>query len=380
MPLRTPSEGSAGALARLYTLGDPFGAYLPALWWHGLRDRLTGCASRRVARWGHLGPVGERGKVLWLRCGDDPWQLRLAVDLARALRAKRYDVRLVLSYEAEYPELLKPLDDCRDTGWGYSPCDHPHALRRAWARLRPYGILQIGAGARAHWQARLAAEPRVLWIDCPRAVPGQRRYPSNELQTADCADCAPPADLLTRLVGAQVDTQFRSAVLGGRTAELWWMHAPTPELLTGWRELFPDDVLFVSGSAPGAYARRLSAWDRTALPAGAVVWADETRWWPALAASARAIYLGAVERPLLWQAMAGGAPVAVAPGSRLPRADLAELLPAPAATPLLHDWRAYAADAALCRAAGDRLRRRFWQERRDAEAVGEELLERVFNW
>ncbi len=367
-------------MARLYPPGDSFGAHLPALWWHGLTDRLTGRASRRVARWGHLRPVGERGKVIWLRCGDDPWQLRLAVDLTRALRAKRHDIRLVLSYEAEYPELLKPLDDCHNTGWGYSPCDHPRALRRAWARLRPYGILQVGAGARGHWQARLASEPRVLWIDCPEAIPGQRRYPANEAQTAGCADCAPVADLLTRLIDAQVDPRFRSAVLGARTAELWWMHAPPPELLTGWRELFPDDVLFVSGAAPAAYALRLSAWDRTALPAGAVVWADETRWWPALAASARAIYLGAAERPLLWQAMAGGAPVAVAPGSRLPRADLADLVPAPAAAPLLQAWRAYAADAAPCRAAGDRLRRRFWQERRDAEAVGEELLERVFNW
>jgi len=140
-----------------------------------------------------------------------------------------------------------------------------------------------------------------------------------------------------------------------------------------WREAFGADLLCLSGcdaAAPPAHALPLSAWDRTPLPDGALLWLDDPKWLPAIAAASQAAHLIDAPRWVVWQALAGGGA-----GERQCRAAADPHAGRGAAT-----LAGLAADALAARQAADQCRRRFWQVRRAAEAAMATLLDEVFQW
>ncbi|MHB0992305.1 MAG: hypothetical protein ACYC3O_04835 [Burkholderiales bacterium] len=359
------------------TWKDPFGSNRLGLWLADRSDRKHDRISRIAARWGWLTPLGDRGKVIWVMAGADRNSVRLAIELTRAIREKRLDVRLILTYEQEYPDLLALLDDCDKTGWGLAPSDHPRALARAMERLAPYGIIVVSTHPRPHLSELLAMQKRVLAVNPSRTVDF-----SCERVYNDPAGNGSTADMQAILAQAQVDPNFKSLVNQGKERHLWWLHGATAEAGSALTDQlfaeYPDDIVFVSGLRPLKDSLAISAWDRSPIATGRVVWIDDEKWLPAISAAVTATHFARVDPVILWQAMAGGAAVSCADYAELPKTGLRTALAA-CANPLPL-WQNYRANPILTRQAGDNARRLFWQERRQAEMESRELVTRVFEW
>ena len=380
-----------------YSLFDPYGACMPALWFHGMRDRLRGNKARANARWGWLRPPNVSGKVVWIVVGRTRKSIRLGVELLRAIRAKRLDIRLVLTFEEEHLDLLAPLEQLKKTGWGYGPSDHPIAVKRVLKRFAPYGVIFAGvtpkpnlAHACEQWLHTLivAADPPTPTIECEYV------YPATETQATlwDGQSQAPAVDLLTLLAEAQVDPNFKSLVNHGTERFLWWLHSDdhdyVNEFASSLREKLPDSVLFVSSGLTTTNGKevlsntlKISQWQRTKVENGQIVYVDDGKWLPAIAAACTAIHLQSMDPEILWQAMAGGCAISCHDVTTLPKADLVKAIAEFLDVNSVHEhWQEYRDNPILARNRGDDARRFFWQERRLAAEVNEELLQRVFEW
>ena len=363
-----------------------YGANPFALWYCGLRDRLEGRSHRARARWGYLKAPEGPGKLIWLRAGATERSVRLAVEVAAALREKRRDVRLIVTFHVEYPEILASrLGELAKTGFGYGSADAPKAVHRALDRLNPLGVISVDAAPGKHFQ-RALIERKIHSVQlqgvCTSDVALEAYYPSlleaNEPQHASYV--APAVDLLTLIIPSQVDPVFGSLLKGNACTDMWWVHAPAngKAWLQAWQSspLYANSVLCVSEASPefdaqarslGVMPIRASEWTRDAVPPGSVWIVDEARWLPALAASVSGVCLMAPEdRETYWQVLAGGAP----------------LLPEFACEPnaALAAWIALQADPPQARKSRDLARRLFWEERRKATSVLEEFLQRVYDW
>lgn len=347
---------------------DPFGSHWLGLWLADRADRKRGNRARIAARRGWLNPMGEQGKVVWILAGSSRESVHQAVELLRAIRARRLDLRLVLTFEEEYPDLLAPLDDCDKTGWGFAPADHPRSLRRVLQRLDPYGVLVVDACPRPHLRHWLDRQARVLTTRPHRANFAHQPVGNG-------------ADLLTLLVEAQVDPNFRSLANQGRERHLWWLHdadaAAATALAGRWLERHPEDIVFISGCAPQAGAQRISHWDRRPFADGSIVWIDEDKWLPAIAVSVTGAHFAQPSRKPLWQALAGGTAIHIDPAAEALPATLED---SAARGDLFTAWQNWRTQPITARVAGDSARRAFWQERRLAQADLQAWVERVFEW
>lgn len=361
---------------------DPFGSNRLGLWLADRRDRKNKRISRIAARWGWLKPMGERGKVVWVMVGTGKEDVRMAVELVRAIREKRLDIRLVLTFEQEYADLLALLDDCDKTGWGYAPCDHPRALARVMQRFEPFGMIVVGTRPRAHLSQLIGQREHVLVVNPPQPVTFncERIYNGVALHASD--NIAPKADLRAILAQAQVDPNFKSLVNHGVERHLWWLHgAPAQASATIATALFnhaPEDILFVSGERPDMDCLQISQWDRSPVADGRVVWVDDEKWLPAISAAVTATHLARIDPATMWQAMAGGAAISCPDHYALPKTELHAAITA--CTDPLPAWQAFRSNIMLARQQGDIARRLFWQERRLAETMSQELVKRVFEW
>ena len=380
-----------------YSLFDPYGACMPVLWFHGMRDRLRGNKARASARWGWLRPPNVSGKVVWIIAGHSRKSVRLGVELLRAIRAKRLDIRLVLTFEEEYPDLLAPLEKLKKTGWGYGPSDHPIAVKRVFKRFAPYGVVFAGVTPRPNLAHACEQWPHTLIVaaDPPTPAKGfEHVYPATEAQAVlwDGHSQAPIVDFLTLLAEAQVDPNFKSLVNHGAERFLWWLHSDDDAYVNAFARSFrdkqPDSVLFVSGgpaSMDGKEALgntlRISQWQRTKVENGQIVYVDDRKWLPAIAAACTALHLQCMEPEVLWQAMAGGCAISCHDVTSLPKADLVQAIAEFSDVNSVHvHWQEFRDNPILARNRGDDARRLFWQERRLAAEVNEELLQRVFEW
>lgn len=352
---------------------DPFGRHFFGLWLADRHDKKRGLTARIAARWGWLKPQGEQGKVIWVLAGNTLESVHQAVQITAAIRAKRLDIRLVMTFERDFPERLAPLDECDKTGWGYAPCDHKRALSRAMQRLNPYGFIVVGTAVRQNLQTILNQHPRVL-VTHPQST-------SIQHQTVGQG-----ADLQTLLTQAQVDPNFKTLVNQGQERHLWWWHQPSAQdsvLITQWLAETQHDVLFISGDQPNIPHLTMSTWNRLSMTDRQVVWVDDEKWLPAVSVSVTASHFSQANKHLMWQAMAGGAAITCTencfPTSshNFPAKlrDAFQITISPIA--LWRDWRDNSISA---RQAGDRARRLFWQERRQAETDSHALIERVFEW
>ncbi|MCL5051742.1 MAG: hypothetical protein M1346_00645 [Gammaproteobacteria bacterium] len=198
-----------------------------------------------------------------------------------------------------------------------------------------------------------------------------------------------PVDFTTLFTIAQVDPNFRAMIGGTDEGLLWWTHGLSAAQWAGWRRawaaspLSRHGLLFLGGTGAPADLPRLSAWQRAPLPAGAVVVADDDRWYPALSAGAQAVHLQNASPMLQWQVYAGSRPISVSPGVTLNAAeplDADTILTLEKPAQILDHWQALRGDAMAARQRGDATRRIFWQERRHAGERLPEFLQRVFDW
>jgi hypothetical protein len=370
---------------------DPYGSSLPALLLADLEDRCAGRSHRANARWGFLRPP-SKGKTVWVVAGSHPRSVRLGAELVRAILQKRLDLRLVFTFEQEYPQVLAPLAGNPRTGWGFGPCDHPLAVGRALRRLKPLGIVFAGVCPRPHLARASARLPHRLLVAAVRGpqVEFERIYPSTEEEATFAGSAAAPAaNLLTLVMPSQVDPNFAALVNGPSSRSLWWWHGVDPQALEGFlapfRAVFPRDPLFVTGLTPRQALKLkltlISGWERTPLPDGALVAVDDPVWLPAVAAACVAVHFDARDDEHLWQALGGGAAASRRPGIPLPKTALVSTV-MEFANPVqvVQAWRAWHQDPRLKRELRNGARQAFWAERRLAGSVRDELLERVFNW
>lgn len=377
-----------------------YGSRRLAVWRQNWRDRRAGLAARANARMGFLRPpVGESGKVIWIKGGGSRDSVRLAVELLGAVRQKRLDVRLALTFEEDFADIVEPrVSGLRKIGLGYGPCDLPGVVRRTLDRLQPLAIVLVDTEPHPNLLREAARRGMrlVAYNTPPSALQVEAAYPVDEAQAAAWAEAgtaahvAPPADPLSLFVEAQVDTTLKSLVARGEEGrELWWWHgaaAQGPEFVAAWRAsaLGANGVLFVSACdtpAPDGVDLSISRWGREPLPAGAVVGIDDARWRPAVASAVSGAYLADADRFALWEALAAGAPMVggAALLARFPQlASVIETGAAPAQ--VLQAWAAFAAEPIAARKRGDACRRIAWDERRRLQSVLNEFLQRVFDW
>jgi hypothetical protein len=359
---------------------DAWGSSLIRQTYEDFRDRRRGNAARFAGRHGFIRPVGEQGKVVWIRTGAERRQVHLAVELLLAIRARRKDVRLVLTYEHEYPDLISRLEESDRTGWGYAPSDRTQAIESVMSRFKPLGILFVGVDPRPNLARELSGRPRLLGIGNTPWTEWEKHYP-DRIWSASEVETVMPVDFHIGFVEAQVEPNFPALVNAGREANLWWAQGVDAAFVRAWRQQFPEDVLFVSAARGPRDSLPISRWQRTPLPAGSVVHVDAPQWLPAIAASSRGIYLRDPSRDTFWQALAAGTPLTVgaAVEASLPGQE-GILDRVKTSREVFAHWARWLKDPGAARRQADAGRRWFWAQRRLASETSAELVERVFEW
>jgi hypothetical protein len=211
-----------------------------------------------------------------------------------------------------------------------------------------------------------------------------------------CQQAQDPADYLTLLAAPQVEPTFGKLVAAsGQVRHLWWTHGvdktSVQALLNLWRAspLNRDSVLVLSAEnidkslIPSAVANEImpiSSWNRQALPPGQVLWIDDERWLASVAASVQAIHLGVDDRRVYWQSLASGAYVTTAASLPSVTAWQHGLGIIEDFSALLAQWTLWQNETTARRQQGDRLRRLFWDARRQANQSLEQLLDRIYDW
>lgn len=378
-----------------------YDAAFGSVWRAVLRDYRTGQGQRARARLGLLTPPEGRGRLVWIKVGAGAEALRLGVEILGAVRERRHDVRIVLTFEADDPELLRSLlrpgllRSGPAVGIGYGPCDRPRVVRRVLQRFAPCGIILVESVLPPNLlrQAQVPVAAVVPTGAAPTAAVGAgalsvvwpRTAPAHADAQVHAEAVLPPADPRARFVEAQADVVLRSLMGLDATRHLWWWHGTLAQWtpwLTAWRQsvLAEQDILLVSlehGDDPHGADGRISTWGRDRLPAGSILHLDESRWFAAAASAAVGVHLAQPERAVLWPALAAGSALT------LGQPAAAAAVPAPTlATPaaVLDYWPVLRGDDQGRRTAGDAARRRFWEERRQVDANLKALMDRVWTW
>ena len=370
-------------------LADPHGSFLPSLLYHDVRDRLAGRRASADARWGRLSRPAHAGKLIWLCTGASRKSVRLGVELALAIVAKRLDVTFALTYEAEYLDLLEPLKRSVRIGWGFGPSDYAGSIRALWRRLLPFALIVAGIAPRCNLLARAATARHALLVAPPAAVAGrfERIYPTH---AAPCpgANSAPAADLDTLLTQAEVEPAFDKAIKAGGERRLWWWHGADATQALRFVALFrghlAGDLLVLSGPVCHALAKEpgtrcLSEWDRNPID-NSLLLANEPRWFSALGASANGAHFAIAEPNALWQALAGGACVSTAGSVDIPPQLSSSIGLIDDETDVALAWGGLRASPAKSRMGADASRRAYLAERRLAENAIADMLDRVLGW
>ncbi|WP_051582564.1 hypothetical protein [Ectothiorhodospira haloalkaliphila] len=376
---------------------DPYGAALWPVLQANLRDHLQGRSGQAYGRMGRLRAPEAKGPLIWLKTGDTRASVRLGAELMGAIRRKRLDARLVLTFEREYrDEVRRRLRGMNRFGLGFGPCDRPRAVSRVLDRLKPLGLILVDTPPRRQLVERAVEQGvHVLAFNTgPTPVPVEAAYPRDEIAAAQWRDAgragnlAEPADPASLLAESQNQATLLSMVPDG-TPIFWW-HGPArawPAMRDAWQAspLSDSALLCVSvepsDALPEGERLALSQWTRTSLAAGTLLWVDDSAWWPAVASAALGVHLCGADRDLLWQVLAGS--VSLSSDDSLRAAfpwlhPMAPELSRPAQ--VIDHWRAEAADPIGSRQRADTGRRRFWEERRRVQGVMDAFLQRVFDW
>lgn len=358
-----------------------------------LKDRFSGDHARANARLGFVKqPPGAGSKLLWIKAGATPESLRLGVELMGAIRQKRLDVRIVLTFEEEYPELLeKHLSGLKNIGLGFGPCDRPSVVKRILDRWSPFGLIVLEAERNRHL-IELAEEkiPHVIaYGSDPASAAVEAAYPFDQEQynawheyglTDFIAEPAHPRWLFTE---SQADTTLKSIVNGGAEHSLFWVHQTLDlqRFISDWKNSSwrNASVLFISGEAVDY--PKISTWKRNALDAGSVIYVDDPAWYTALASAADAIHVNNDDVSAIAYAASGGTAMSVSSAVADADKKLGEVVSViDSYDELYKKWTIWSDQPMVARRTGDACRRLFWERRRHIQAVNDELLQRVFDW
>jgi hypothetical protein len=385
----SPAERSEPPARRLT---DPCGKFLPALVYHDLRDRLRGHGERANARWGGIDRPNAPGKLVWVAAGASRDSVRLGVEFARAILARRLDVSLTLTFEQEHPELLAPLATSNRIAWAYAPADYAASMNAVWRRLLPFAIVLAGIAPRPNMRRLCESCRHALLIAPPASISGryERIYPAHGTVHAG-ANVAPPADLDVLLVPGRSGSDIGRLVEAspGRGLYLWHGEdvAAAKRLYALFRGHLPEEIMLVSGPACAGLADyvaetlRLSTWNGEPLIPDKLVLVDDPTLLPATAADLRAAHFELPALDTAWQALAAGAVVSAREGARLGAPNARAVLRSAAdENALVADWARLAADDALRVAAASASSAAYAAERDLAYATVTELLDRVCAW
>lgn len=374
-------------------------------WWPVFRanwqDKRSGQYTAALARKGYLrAPQGE-GKIVWIKAGGKPDSVRLACEILGLIRERRLDIRLVLTFEHDYAEIIAPrVKGMRKIGLGYGPSDRPHSVKRVMTRLNPFGLILVDTVPHPNLlHAALANKVHVIaYNTLPTPAKVEAAYPVDLKQsmawrtsgmTSNLLESADPASLFAE---AQVDTTLRSMLrMGQDDMYLWWWHDDLSDshdrAVSQWRfsALARNGVLFVSGkdltTTHLSANLSISNWDRGALPAGSVILVDDSHWFAALSSAVTGAYVNTRNRNIFWQSLVGGCAFIPGMGTH----DMFPGLPLPGSMPshipeIYAAWLSMLVDPRAARNRGDKLRRFFWEERRRVHSALEDLVKHVFDW
>jgi len=383
---------------RSHRLLDPCGRFLPTLLYHDVCDRLQGRRGRARARWGTIDRPASSGKLLWIVSGTTRESVHLGATLARAILARRRDISLALTYEAEYPDIIAELEADPRVTCGYAPADYAGSMHAVWHRLLPFGVVLAGVLPRPNMIRLSEACRHALLVAPPGFAPGryERIYPRHR-QIYEGRNVAAASDFgVLMLPAASADDTRLADITAGRTACLW--HGSNVDkakrLYALFRGHLPQSILFVSGPVTAqlhSHATQtitLSAWAGQPVPPDRLVLVDEPPALASLMPNLMAVHLDIYDETFMWLALAAGALMST------PRIEDVDDPHINAATPsvrsefraitnentLIEYWRSFDADSGLRFQANQSARQAYAVEHGLAQRALDDLLSRVSAW
>jgi len=396
MPLshskRTQQPGTdRGEVARQLT--DPCGKFLPALVYHDLRDRLRGHRQRARARWGAVHRPNAPGKLVWIAAGESVDSVRLGVELARAVHARRLDVSIMLTFEQHYPELLLPLGGSNRIAFDYAPADYAGCMHSVWRRLLPFAVILAGTSPRQNMIRLCQACRHAILVAPPASVSGryERIYPAHAT-AHEGANIAPAADLRVLMLPMRTGSDIGrlADASAGRGLFLWHGRdvRVAKRLFALFRGHLANAIMLVSGpicdelasESPQQTLRLSTSGDAPLVPEKLVL-VDDPALLSVVAADVWAAHWTCEEPDALWQALSAGARV-TAPPDVLPYAPNARaVIGCPVdENALILDWLQLSQDDARRGNAIAVSQRAYAAERDLAFSTVSELLDRVCAW
>ena len=408
-----------------------YGASWFSILWANIKDRLRGQSSRANARRGYIRPPidpqalnksSRQGKsqVIWIKTDGDYTSVLLAAELLGAIRQKRLDVRLVLTFEDDYPEIYRSrFRAMAKIGVGYDVCDLNSALVRALERLEPLGVITVGKALGNNLVEQLH-QKKIHSIAFQTSCGQGKSFPAQSIEASYpayhslkpdkemAAYQAEPTDMTTLVVNPQVEPTLGKALGLTETQSIYWAHLPkntsnplmVQTLLKLWRDSGLSEQHFLCLSMDDSFGQGLatleqwknhkdvqvillSQWDRQPLKKPHILLMDEARWMPALSSIADACYVHQYRSLPVWQIIASGTqlyferdgdfPLPVQQGGQCKATSL-------------QDWVELISRGEKekieieSRNDGDRRRKYFWEERRKAQLILDELLQRIYDW
>lgn len=363
-----------------------------------IKDRFQGNTIRANARWGMVSPPEGQSKLIWLRAGASHDSVLLAAGLLAAIRQKRQDVRLVLTYEEEYKNVIVAhLSGLNKIGFGYACADNANIESKMLSKLNPFAIIFCGTPAGEGIISAMEKNPVTHVINF-QAELSSHLNPELHFASFRNKPNSESFEAMTLLMQAQVDKQLGALLCGESDRPIFLLNGmdefQMQSFIKDWNEsslkddailcINPltyrdDEIMCITDEVSNSSLDyiKLSEWNRQKPVDKEIIVLDEWRWFAAIAASAIAIHLTRTDSAQFWQSLASATAISIDEHCELP-VDVS--LPVNEKTPIVSYWQKMLENTFKCRQLGDENRRLFWDYRRQAQHGIDTLLQRIFDW